>query len=573
METPSNVGGRLLPWFRLLFLAATVGGVVLGLRGLREFLPGRAFWDLAYYDLQLFVLGSTPLEQPGPYPVPLGVARFLLPATTAYAIFEATRALFARQIRRWWQRSVRRGHVIVTGEGSTAMALLERLLAGPDGRRVVAVPRGELEDLRASGVGGARALYACADDAGDSTVNVSTALAAVNVAPRWLRRRPLRVYAQVSEPTLALALRARWLGRSTAGGQDVDFFNVDELAGAAVLDLDSVTVPPGEAPHIVVAGGGTFGRAAVVAYAHFWRLYSPRRYEQVTVTLVDPHADAVVADLMARWDVVTEALDLRAVNGDLAKAFRDQPELRPHRAYICYDDEDLALREALTVASLWRGGPDSVVVRLSRLHRHGEAFHGRSGLPLLDDLGGRLRLVGVTKLASEDGVVERSLVEQLAQAIHEQYLIDQRASPTPGGAYTPWRELSEGFRASNRAQAHDIGGKLAMIGCTVAPRVGPVEKFAFTAGELEELAVREHERWSAERTAAGWRYGSTRNNDKLLHPSLVSWDDLPESEREKDRDAVRLLPAVLAQVGLRIVRLTPTSPPRPRPELSQPLSV
>jgi hypothetical protein len=402
---------------------------------------------------------------------------------------------------------------------------------------------------------------------------LSTALAAVNVQPRWLRRHPLRVYAQVSDPTLALALRARWLGRSSADGQDVDFFNVDELAAGAVLDLDSVTVPAGEEPHVVVAGGGTFGRAAVVAFAHHWRLYSPRRNERVAVTLVDPEADAVVADLHARWDIVTEALDLRPVAGDLAAAFRQQPELRPHRAYICYDDEDLALREALTVASLWRGGADSVVVRLSRLHRHGEAFRGRSGQPLLDDLGGRLRLVGVTKLASEEGVVERSLVEQLARAIHEQYLLEQRSSSTPGGAYTPWHELAEGFRRANRAQAHDIGTKLTMIGCAVAPRVGPVEKFGFTAGELEQLAVHEHVRWSAERTSAGWRYGAVRDDGKKLHPSLVEWPDLPEAEREKDRNAVRLLPAVLAQVGLRIVRLTPTSPPRPRPELSQPLSV
>ena len=46
-----------------------------------------------------------------------------------------------------------------------------------------------------------------------------------------------------------------------------------------------------------------------------------------------------------------------------------------------------------------------------------------------------------------------------------------------------------------------------------------------------------------------------------------------QSRAVECRDLGRLLPAVLAQVGLRIVRLTPTSPPRPRPELSQPLSV
>ena len=33
------------------------------------------------------------------------------------------------------------------------------------------------------------------------------------------------------------------------------------------------------------------------------------------------------------------------------------------------------------------------------------------------------------------------------------------------------------------------------------------------------------------------------------HPLLVPWDELPESEREKDRDAFRNLPQMLGLVG------------------------
>jgi len=39
------------------------------------------------------------------------------------------------------------------------------------------------------------------------------------------------------------------------------------------------------------------------------------------------------------------------------------------------------------------------------------------------------------------------------------------------------------------------------------------------------------------------------------HPSLVDWQNLLESEKEKDRDAVRELPSILGEAGFQILRL------------------
>jgi hypothetical protein len=40
-----------------------------------------------------------------------------------------------------------------------------------------------------------------------------------------------------------------------------------------------------------------------------------------------------------------------------------------------------------------------------------------------------------------------------------------------------------------------------------------------------------------------------------VHPMIgVPWSDLPEANREKDRDVVRLLPEILAEFGLEVVR-------------------
>ena len=118
-----------------------------------------------------------------------------------------------------------------------------------------------------------------------------------------------------------------------------------------------------------------------------------------------------------------------------------------------------------------------------------------------------------------------------------------------------WADLTDDLRAANVAQARDITRKLARVGCTVEPlsgrRTRPVE---FTEAEVEELSINEHGRWSRQRRQAGWRYGPVRDNAAKLHPCLVSWARLPESEREKDRDVVRRIPGLLAEVGLRILR-------------------
>jgi hypothetical protein len=151
-------------------------------------------------------------------------------------------------------------------------------------------------------------------------------------------------------------------------------------------------------------------------------------------------------------------------------------------------------------------------------------------------------------------LIDQDLVEQLAQAIHARYLAEQTADGHRLGenlAMRGWDDLDEDKREANRAQARDITAKLERIGCAVGPGSDP--DFTFTPEELESLARDEHERWMAQRRQAGWRRGR-RDDATKRHPSLVPYDRLSRAERDKDRDAVRHIPDVLAEVGLRVVR-------------------
>ena len=53
---------------------------------------------------------------------------------------------------------------------------------------------------------------------------------------------------------------------------------------------------------------------------------------------------------------------------------------------------------------------------------------------------------------------------------------------------------------------------------------------------LEELAERVHETWMASRIKEGWKYGPERNDARKETPCIVPYKDLPEIEKDYDRN-------------------------------------
>ncbi len=64
---------------------------------------------------------------------------------------------------------------------------------------------------------------------------------------------------------------------------------------------------------------------------------------------------------------------------------------------------------------------------------------------------------------------------------------------------------------------------------------------------IECLARNNHDHWARKRLDEGWRYGPTRNDREKLHPDLVPYDKLPETEKDYDRKSViETLKAIMA---------------------------
>lgn len=43
-----------------------------------------------------------------------------------------------------------------------------------------------------------------------------------------------------------------------------------------------------------------------------------------------------------------------------------------------------------------------------------------------------------------------------------------------------------------------------------------------------------HEAWCTDRKAMGWTWGPEKDWEKMTHPCLVPWDDLPDEQKRKD---------------------------------------
>ena len=149
-----------------------------------------------------------------------------------------------------------------------------------------------------------------------------------------------------------------------------------------------------------------------------------------------------------------------------------------------------------------------------------------------------------------------SLREKLARAIHEKYRQEQEGkSPPEDPAMQPWEALPEDLKESNRQQADQIPEKLKLVGRCLRPAANAKSAgIGLTPEELETLARLEHDRWMAQKLAQGWTYGPVKDSARKLHPSLVPWEDLPEAEKDKDRQPVQNIPEFLAAVGLEVYR-------------------
>lgn len=143
-------------------------------------------------------------------------------------------------------------------------------------------------------------------------------------------------------------------------------------------------------------------------------------------------------------------------------------------------------------------------------------------------------------------------VNLLAPQAHEYYRqkrIEQKN--TSDKAMLPWDRLPATLVESNRQQIQFIEKVIKKLDLAIRPVAVP-KPFPFSEAHKELMAEIEHARWFVERSLDGWRYGSVKDIDQKINPSLVPWNKLLPEIQAYDKEAVSHFEEILNQAGFEI---------------------
>ena len=524
-----------------------LGGVaiVLGFWGYRA-LPGGTMStsDAAFRTLQLFALDAVTGQS---LPWQLNLARFLAPLALGFATVAAVLAVAGTHVRDRRRLLGQRHHVVLVGLGANARDFAQQLLE--QGTAVVVV---ETSRERASvGLRALRVPVVPGDPRRESVLRRARAQRARHVVvgtesdtlsldvARVLRDmvdplgRKLSIHVVVEDVGLASELGRMYAAEADAGARIEVLNPSDRSALALARMLESMSSMPGTA--LVLHDCGTLiGRALV---------HSARRAlcNSQTVT-VAPGSDRVLGELR---DIVT---------------------CRPWLAEALAVVEVAAVEEAIRVAVVAdSAAEESAIGRALSLARETpgpillvvEQVDVTAALAAIE-APKSLHVFHAARAVFTPSALDHSMLEVMARARHEDYLaneVDRADSGSDNPSMVTWEELPEALKESNRDFAHSLAAFVQQLDGYLMPLSGPpvpLEEI-LTGQDLERLAIQEHDRWVDSRIRDGWTHGEgPKDVERKKHPLLVPWEELGESERQKDRDAVSSVPRLLARVGYEI---------------------
>lgn len=586
--------GRLLQnlwadysWFIIVFLGTT--SLVLGYLGFwknsQAIQAGRTVLDNLYLTLGLISLNSGAV--PPPISWELQVARFAVPAVTAYTAFLAFTTIFIQQterVRLWFVRD----HIIICGLGRKGFRLANQFLQG--GSRVVVIEVDDnndwIENIRSAGavviqgdaadvellkktkLNRARCLIGVI---GDDGKNAEIAVSAEKIS-RNRKDGSLTCIIHIFDAQLWRLLREKELHIGENSHFRLELFNIFDRGAHLMVqgnppwaDLD-----PDSSPHLLVVGLGKMGQRVIFEAARGWQLFQGDSDRKINFTLVDREGEkklALLKNQQPRLEKMASfhPLDMDILSGEfdrLAERFTQGTDCQLTLAYICLDEETFSLQTGLRLNHQLRKYQVPIVMRMAE----------SGGLSLLvgnqqekGNTFSRLRIFDLLDQTCTAELLQGGTHEVLARNLHGVYLegMKQRSDESVAdGALAPWEDLPEDLKENNRQLADRIPVMLAAAGYRIAPLTDwGAENLKFqeegptSDDQVSLMAKMEHESWCQRKKDQGWRYGPEKDPGKKANPSLVSWEDLPASDKEKNKAYIRDLPDLLAKAGFQIDRI------------------
>ena len=571
-------------WFIILILG--LSSLILGYIGFCKngLATGeeRTLLDNLYLTLGLVSMNSGAVSPPVSWE--LQIARFLVPAVTAYTAFLAFTSLFIQQtdqIRLWFIRD----QVIICGLGRKGFRLTTQFLQ--QGNPVVVIEMDEgndwIENARSAG---AIVIHGDASDPellekvnlnrarclisvlGDDGKNAEVAVQAEKLS-RSRKIGTLTCIIHIFDSQLWGLLREKELYTNHNPHFRVELFNIFDRGARLMLQGNPpwIREPRNQQPHILVVGLGKMGQRLVVEAARGWRLHQSAQEEKLHISIIDLDAEQKLESLKINYPRLADLCDLTPVNmniltGDFERVgslFIKGNSSILDLVYICLDDETFSLQTGLRLNHQFRPHPIPIVLRMVE----------SGGLAMLlgedPDANNSFRNLRIFDLLDQTCTAEllqKGTHEVLARNLHAIYLEGIKLSVTdhqPNEVLVPWEGLSEYIKEKNRQQADRIPVMLNSAGYRIAPlRDWDGENFVFNEkvenqdDEVTLMAKLEHDYWCREKEKEGWQIGPKKDSERKTNPNILPWIELPPTEQEKNREYIRGLPRLLARAGFQI---------------------
>jgi hypothetical protein len=325
-------------------------------------------------------------------------------------------------------------------------------------------------------------------------------------------------------------------------------------------DLDSST-----SPQILVVGLGKMGQGVILEAARGWQIARKDPEQKMDITLVDIEADKklyLIRNQHPRLDKLASfhTLNMDILSGEFDKLGEDLIENENSildLCYVCLDNEAFSLQTGLRLNHQLRKFGVPIVMRMAE----------SGGLAMLIEQGsnegesfGALRIFDLLDRTCTAELLQGGTHEVLARSLHGIYLENALMGGSQKGeddSLMDWENLSDELKENNRQLADRIPVMLAAAGYRISPLTDwDAEKLVFSEDDPQDevslMARMEHDSWCQRKMEQGWRYGPEKDPARKTNPSLISWDELPEVEKEKNKAYIRDLPRLLARAGFQI---------------------
>ncbi|HNX28420.1 MAG TPA: AAA family ATPase [Syntrophomonadaceae bacterium] len=287
------------------------------------------------------------------------------------------------------------------------------------------------------------------------------------------------------------------------------------------------------------------------------------------VNIMGPNRLQGVLPVEDKHFLIRRAIVLRSLLENNAPCLFAEPKGKG-RLYI-----DAGVLRAFLQVSRYKHGVRSMEAIINMSSLAGRSSFERSCLPPREQLNMHVNGLECLSLVQQPDFNDPDLLDKLARANHEVYTVSLKdKKDAPREALLTFDELSPDLQLQNIESVRDIPNKLSVIGHIIIAARSGAPAFIFPGSYLEMLSEMEHERYLEAKAAAGWKYGPKKDPGKKENPSLRPWrklteqqlaelppavaaaiqnEELPENEKDKDREIVKGMPELLRKVGFTIV--------------------